>query len=61
MDRANTFDIYVMDLSAKWNKKQHEDANQKEDGGVIKSGNPVKSKLSQEQMADLIKRAKDAA
>ena len=60
MDRANTFDIYVMDLSAKWNKKQTEDANQKEDG-VIKSGNPVKSKLSQEQMADLIKRAKDAA
>lgn len=62
MQRATTFDIYVMDLSAKWNKKQHEDQDKAKDDPAqeVKSGHPVKSKLTQEQMAELLRRAKES-
>lgn len=50
--RADTFDLFVLDLGAKWANRQH----------VIASGKvpepPVK-KLSLQEMVDLVQRAKE--
>ena len=49
--KADTFDIYVMDLSAKWNKRQ----NDIQEGKIKET-----SGLTQEAMADLMRRVKEA-
>lgn len=49
--KADTFDIYVMDLSAKWNKRQ----NDIQEGKIKETSN-----LNQAQLADLMYRAKEA-
>jgi hypothetical protein len=48
MARATTFDIYVLDVSAKWLKYQ----NSQEEGGS------PKHKLSQQQLLDMMKSVK---
>jgi hypothetical protein len=51
LERATTFDLYVLDVSAKWSKYQSDLA----DGKVTK---PTQQ-LSQEQMVEMIKRVKE--
>jgi len=49
LDRATTFDLRVLDVSAKWNNKQYEDADAKA------NGRKPTPKLSTQQMLDMIK------
>jgi hypothetical protein len=51
LERATTFDLYVLDVSAKWSKYQSDLA----DGKATK---PTQQ-LSQEQMMEMIKRVKE--
>lgn len=50
MANGTTFDLYVLDVSAKWNKHQQELADGK---------SPQASKLSQEDMLAMIARVKE--
>lgn len=51
LERATTFDLYVLDISAKWSKYQSDLA----DGKAAKQT----PKLSREQMLEMIKRVKE--
>lgn len=53
--RANTIDLYVLDLGAKWTNHQQERAEQ-ERSGIINP--PKRPKLTQQQMMDMIKHAR---
>jgi hypothetical protein len=48
---ASTFDLHVLDLSAKWVKYQQQQADDTAAG--------KKHNLTQEQMLDMVKRAKE--
>jgi hypothetical protein len=52
LDRATTFDLKVLDASAKYSNHQHELANERETGKK-----PI-PKLSTEQMLNMIKEAR---
>lgn len=49
LDRATTFDLYVLDVSTKWLKYQQDRAEGK---------TPSVKKLSQEEMMAMLKRAR---
>lgn len=51
--RGTTFDLYVLDLSAKWNKYQSEKENARH------TGKPARQELSTEQMMEMIKRTRE--
>ena len=48
MAKGTTFDLYVLDVSAKWGKRQQD----------IADGKTVEHKLSQEEMFNMIARAR---
>ena len=48
MAQGNTFDLYVLDVSAKWSKRQQD----------ISEGKAVEHNLSQAEMFDMIARAR---
>lgn len=48
MAKGTTFDLYVLDVSAKWNKRQQD----------ISEGKTVEHKLSQEEMMAMIATAR---
>lgn len=57
LNRANTFDLYVLDVSSKWLKYQHEEMERQRSGaGKVKSKTP---KLTQEQMIAMINAVKE--
>ena len=53
LDRASTFDLYVLDISAKWNRHQQEKAERGDDSVTITP------KLSLEEMQSMIARVKE--
>jgi hypothetical protein len=55
LERASTFDLHVLDLSAKWVKYQQQQADDEA------SGKKPKHNLSKEQMMDMIKRVREKA
>jgi hypothetical protein len=57
LERATTFDLYVLDVHTKWLKYQHEQAMAKQEG---RPGPQRHAKLSQEQMLGMIKRVRSA-
>jgi hypothetical protein len=55
LERATTFDLYVLDVHTRWVKYQHEQEKARYEG----RGNlPKVPKLSQQQMLDMIKRTR---
>ena len=54
LSRASTFDLAVIDASAKWENYRHERANK------TNKGVPVAADLSQEQMMAMIRQVKEA-
>lgn len=56
IERASTFDLYVLDISSKWLKYQHEEA-ERERKGQPKTAKPPK--LTQEQMMAMIQAVKE--
>lgn len=54
LDRASTFDLYVLDTFHRYCKYQEEVSNNKSKGLA-----PPTKKLSVEQMQEMVKRAKD--
>ena len=55
LERATTFDLYVLDVHTKWVKYQHEQEKSRQAGRASISKAP---KLSQQQMLDMIKRTR---
>lgn len=53
LERASTFDLYVLDLSTRWVKYQQEQSND----GLL--GKKPGHNLSQEQMLSMVQRAKE--
>lgn len=54
LERATTFDLYVLDVSARWVKHQQDTAENKAKGLP-----PPSPKLTQKQMMDMIARARE--
>ena len=54
LDRATTFDLYVLDVSSRWVKYQHELADNKSKGL-----GPPAPRLSQEQLRAMMQRAQE--
>lgn len=59
LESASTFDLYVLDVSAKWLKYQHEKAEQDQQRQSINKHAPATPKLSQEQMIDMIRKVRE--
>ena len=55
LERATTFDLYVLDVHTKWVKYQHEQEKARRDGHKVI---PKAPRLSQQQMLDMIKRTR---
>jgi hypothetical protein len=55
LERATTFDLYVLDVHTRWVKYQHEQAMAKQEGRVTPLRAP---KLTEQQMLDMIKRTR---
>jgi hypothetical protein len=55
LERASTFDLYVLDVSSRWVKYQQDMADSKQKGVAP----PPAKNLSQQQMMDMIKRARE--
>lgn len=54
--QGTTFDLHVLDLSAKWSRHQHEKSQAEQSGGSSVSINP---KMSVEEMQAMIARVKE--
>jgi hypothetical protein len=54
LERATTFDLYVLDISSRWVKYQQDKADNNSKGMP-----PPAKKLTQEQMLDMIKRVRE--
>jgi hypothetical protein len=52
LDRASTFDLYVLDISAKWHNYQNEKI-------MNKDAPPKPPVLTERTMLDMVKRAKE--
>lgn len=50
INRASTFDLYIMDLSIRWSNYKYEQSNQPKQ--------PPVAKLTQDQMLDLVAAAR---
>jgi len=55
LERATTFDLYVLDVSSRYVKYQQDLADNKQKGVAP----PPAKKLTQQQMMDMIKRARE--
>ena len=55
LERATTFDLYVLDVSSRWVKYQQDMADSKHKGVAP----PPAKNLSQQQMKDMIARARE--
>jgi hypothetical protein len=56
LQRADSFDMYVLNVSAKWEEKKREEINMGQQGAKAKPKTP---KLTQEQMISMINVVKE--